>query len=86
MGHRKGFFQVFLILIFLISTPLSVYALPAPPSEIIEQLENTTEQRVEAVTILGGNNGAVDGFYEFKTTDNLNGKTSLMLTCRLVSD
>lgn len=82
---QNGFYRFFLILIFLISAPLSLYALPDPSPEIIDQLEQATEQRIEAVTILGGDNGAVGGFYEFKTNDNIDLRITKLGGCGTVA-
>ncbi len=81
---QNGFYG-FLIFIFLISAPFSVYALPDPSPEIIEQLEHVTEQRIEAVTILGGDNGAVGGFYEFKTNDDIDLRITKLGGCGIVA-
>ncbi len=63
--------QNFFCLLILLSSAICAYAQPVPPDDIIDQLEHVTEQRIEAVTILGGDNGAVGGFYKFKTNDDI---------------
>ena len=75
----------FLMLILLISAPFPAFALSDPPPEIIDQLEHVTEQRVEAVTILGGDNGAVGGFYKFTTTDDIELNITKLGGCGIIA-
>jgi hypothetical protein len=44
----------------------SVTAQPAVPPQAVEQFEHTIGNRVEAVTILGGDYGAASGIYTFR--------------------
>ena len=54
------------ILVLLAFTPAFVQAQPTLPSEAIEQFEDVIGDRVEAVTILGGDYGAAGGVSPFR--------------------
>jgi len=62
---ESGLWQ-FAMLALLILSPECVYAQQALPPAAIEQFQHVIGDRVEAVTILGGDYGAAGGIYSFR--------------------
>jgi hypothetical protein len=56
----------------LVFASRSVYAQPVVPPQAVQQFESVIGDRVEAVTILGGDYGAAGGIYTFRGGDVAN--------------